>query len=515
MKVSDFDFDLPGELIAQAPLPQRDQSRMLVVGGNGGLQDKHISDFVDFLRPDDVVVFNDSRVVPCRFDAEGMEFTLHTKMENGWLALAKKFNKLRIGKKLKLADGTEIEILDNRDDGVLIKFHAENVFEVLERVGKIPLPPYIRRPADETDRARYQTVYANEPGSMAAPTAGLHFTEDLIKEIKKRAKVVNITLHVGAGTWMPVKTEDTKDHKMHLEFGTITPEQAEIINGAGRVVAVGTTTLRLLESAARPISPSPGSTVSPSLRGSGGFAAEGELPKHFHRKLSTACAQSFAKTLRKTMTEYECLLWKNLKKSPNGFSFRKQHPIGNYIVDFINLEHKLIIELDGEGHLENKQIRHDAARDKFLTDSGYGIIRFWNSQIYKNMQNVLDVIYLYLTHGEVPELRDFYPKEIIDASSPVSSPSVASQPLPLKKGETTPRIAAFDGATDIFITPGYKFNTVDVLLTNFHLPKSTLFMLVCAFAGTDEMKKAYAHAMLAKYRFFSYGDCCLLFKQEN
>lgn len=325
MRTIEFDFDLPEDLIAQSPLSARDASRMMAVH-NSEFQDHHISDFISYLRSGDVVVFNNSKVIPCRFDAGEYEFTLHTQTKNGWWAFAKKFNKLNIGDTLKLLNGTQIEIIDKNDDsGVLIKFDCDNIFDVLDRVGKIPLPPYIRRPDDAIDRARYQTVYADPLGSMAAPTAGLHFTPELLKKIENAgAKILNITLHVGAGTWMPVKSDDTRDHKIHSEYGVITPEQSAAIKGAKRVIAVGTTSLRLLEA------------------------------------------------------------------------------------------------------------------------SG---------------------------------------------------------------GDT------FNGATDIFITPGYEFKVVDVLLTNFHLPKSTLFMLVCAFAGTDEMKRAYARAILEKYRFFSYGDCCLLFRK--
>ena len=199
----------------------------------------------------------------------------------------------------------------------------------------MPLPPYMKREEEVEDRDRYQTVYADPLGSMAAPTAGLHFTDELMAEIEKRgAKIVKITLHVGAGTWMPVKTENLNEHKMHSEWCCITPEQADIINNATRVIAVGTTSMRTLESA-----------------------------------------------------------------------------------------HKLV-------------------------------------------------------------------------------------------GDETKRVLPICQTTDIFITPGYKFGAVDVLLTNFHLPKSTLFMLVSAFAGLDEMKNAYRHAVLEKYRFFSYGDCCLLFRKD-
>jgi S-adenosylmethionine:tRNA ribosyltransferase-isomerase len=335
-------------------------SRHSSTGGELGaaeLSDKHIRDFTSYIRPGDVVVFNNSKVIPARFNATAMdgkiyELTLHTRFPSGggvpagrgdlanceienektWWAFAKKFGKLEIGEILILDDGTQIQVMDKNDDsGVLIQFMTDNVFDVLHRVGKMPLPPYMKREEELEDKERYQTIYADQLGSMAAPTAGLHFTQELIAAVERAgARVVNITLHVGAGTWAPIKTDDTADHKMHSEWGEITPEQADIINSAERVIAVGTTSLRLLESAAQ------GGTLKP-----------------------------------------------------------------------------------------------------------------------------------------------------------------------------------FCGTTDIFITPGYKFNVVDVLLTNFHLPKSTLFMLVSAFAGLDTMKAAYAHAVLKKYRFFSYGDCCLLFKQEN
>ncbi|MDR1027014.1 MAG: tRNA preQ1(34) S-adenosylmethionine ribosyltransferase-isomerase QueA [Rickettsiales bacterium] len=326
MLVSDFDFELPTDLIAQSPPERRDAARMLVVQ-NGGMRDEGVADFVKYLRPGDVVVFNNSKVVPARFEAGGHEFTLHTKTKSGWWALCKKFKRIKIGSRFTLADGTEISIHGKNDDsGLLVQFECEDPFAVLDKVGKLPLPPYVRRPQNDEDRERYQTIYARHIGSLAAPTAGLHFTPELLGAIEEAgAKIVNITLHVGAGTWMPVKTEDTDKHKMHSERGFITPAQAKIIAGAKRVIAVGTTSLRLLE------------------------ASEGR---------------------------------------------------------------------------------------------------------------------------------------------------------------------AFEDTTSIFITPGYKFKVVDVLLTNFHLPRSTLFMLVCAFAGTDEMKAAYAHAVAEKYRFFSYGDCCLLFGKE-
>lgn len=336
--LSDFDFELPPELIASRPLEQRDASRMLVVGDDS-IADKHIRDFLDYLRPGDVVVFNNSRVIPARFMADGKyEITLHTAVDDGcWWGLCKRFTKLSPGQRLTLDDGTFIEIIDqDPDSGLKIKFLCDDVFAVLDRVGKMPLPPYMKRDADVFDRERYQTVYSSPLGSMAAPTAGLHFTPELLEQIRAHgAQIVNITLHVGAGTWMPVKTENLNQHKMHSEWGCITESQAEIINSAKRVIAVGTTSLRLLESAA------------------------------IHNR---------------DCTKYS-------------------------------------------------------------------------------------------------------------------------------------RVAPFCQNTDIFITPGYKFGAVDVLLTNFHLPKSTLFMLVSAFAGLPEMQSAYSHAVAEKYRFFSYGDCCLLFRK--
>lgn len=339
LTLSDFDFELPTELIASRPLDARDASRMLVVNDTG-VTDKHIRDFLDYLRPGDVVVFNNSRVIPARFMADGKhEITLHTATDDGcWWGLCRKFTKIGVGETMSLDDGTQIKICDiDSDSGLKIKFMTDDVFATLDRVGKMPLPPYMKRDAEISDRERYQTVYADPIGSMAAPTAGLHFTPELLDEIRARgAKIVNITLHVGAGTWMPVKTENLSEHKMHSEWGCITDAQAEVINNATRVIAVGTTSLRLLESAAM----------------------------------------------------------------------------------------------------------HNSTPEKYR------------------------------------------------------------------------RVAPFNQTTDIFITPGYKFRAVDVLLTNFHLPKSTLFMLVSAFAGLPEMQSAYSHAIAEKYRFFSYGDCCLLFKNE-
>ena len=326
------------EWLSNHPVVSRHPSN----GGELGvvLRDAHIRDFLDYLRPGDVVVFNNSRVIPARFMADEHEITLHTSVnDHDWWGLCKKFNKINIGDTLTMDDGTKIRVLDKDDEsGLLLHFDCDNVFDVLNNVGKMPLPPYMKRDEEVADRERYQTVYAEPLGSMAAPTAGLHFTPELMSEIEARgAKIVKITLHVGAGTWMPVKTENLAEHKMHSEWCCITPEQADIINNATRVIAVGTTSMRTLESAA---------------------------------------------------------------------------------------------------------IR--------ARESGTGA-----------------------------------------------------------------RVVPICDNTNIFITPGYKFGAVDILLTNFHLPKSTLFMLVSAFAGLPEMKSAYKHAVAEKYRFFSYGDCCLLFKKGD
>lgn len=338
LTLSDFDFELPADLIASHPLAQRDASRMLVVGADGALSDKHIRDFLDFLRPGDVVVMNNSRVIPARFMADGKhEITLHTAVnDKTWWGLCKKYTKIKKDSVLTLDDGTNVRVVDNdSESGLLLEFLCDDVFAVLERVGKLPLPPYMKREMEDADRERYQTVYSKPLGSLAAPTAGLHFTDKLLDEIRARgANIVQVTLHVGAGTWMPVKTENLSEHKMHSEWCCITAAQADIINNAKRVIAVGTTSMRTLESAAQ-------------------YALPG-------KRVSSICSE-----------------------------------------------------------------------------------------------------------------------------------------------------------TSIFITPGYKFRAVDVLLTNFHLPKSTLFMLVSAFSGLPEMRAAYKHAVDEKYRFFSYGDCCLLFKKEN
>lgn len=347
MRVELFDFDLPSDRIALRPAEPRDAARLLVVNPLVGLQDRIVHDLPDLLRPGDALVFNDTRVIPAQLtghrlrDGGGVSLsaTLHKRLApDVWLAFVRGARKLRAGDSVDFG-GLMSVVEDKSDDGVSFRFalSGDALDVAIAQVGRVPLPPYIasRRPEDDRDRADYQTVYAREEGSVAAPTAGLHFTPDLLARLKVRGIELHfLTLHVGAGTFLPVKVEDTRDHRMHAEYGLVTAQTAAALNAVrargGRVVAVGTTSLRLLESAARS-----GSIES--------FAAE----------------------------------------------------------------------------------------------------------------------------------------------------------------------------TDIFITPGFQFRAVDVLMTNFHLPRSTLFMLVSAFAGLETMKAAYAHAIQSGYRFYSYGDGSLLFRSAS
>ena len=341
MRTDDFDFDLPRELIAQHPIEPRDAARLLVVGD--GLEDRSMRDLPDLLQPGDILVFNDTRVIPTRlFGRRGearIEVTLVKPMPDRaprWRAFARPARKLRPGDRIDFAADFAASVAEKGDGGeVTLDFEmSEGAFRAaLTRHGAMPLPPYIRRErgGDPRDRADYQTIFAAKDGAVAAPTAGLHFTDRLLEALERRGvRRAGVTLHVGAGTFLPVTADDPREHRMHAEVGEIGADAAEAINRArvagGRVVAVGSTALRLLETAA-----------------------------------------------------------------------------------------------DEDG-----------------------------------------------------------------------------------------TIRPFRGETDIFILPGTRFRAVDLMLTNFHLPRSTLFMLVCAFAGTARMRRAYTHAIHAGYRFFSYGDACLL-----
>lgn len=261
MLVTDFDYELPKELIAQHPMEPRDHSRLLVVDKTTGeLEHRHFYDLVDYLRPGDLLVFNDTRVIPARlhgFKDTGAHvevFLLTRKDANDWEVLVKPGKKLQVGAKIKFSEELSAEIIANTDfGGRIARFHYDGIFEeILDRLGETPLPPYITAPLE--DKERYQTVYSRERGSAAAPTAGLHFTKELLQKIKEKGcEEVFVTLHVGLGTFRPVSVETIEDHQMHSEFYSVSPEAAAAINKAKaegrRIIAVGTTSVRTLESA--------------------------------------------------------------------------------------------------------------------------------------------------------------------------------------------------------------------------------------------------------------------------
>ena len=355
MRVDDFDYHRPEELIALRPAVPRDAARLLVVapGAEPPFADRTMLDLPGLLRPGDALVFNDTKVIPAELrgvrERDGataqIAVTLIERLDgHRWQALARPAKRLKVGDRVVFGQGEKICLLgtlaatvegrgEEGEVTLAFDFSHASLDEAIARFGEMPLPPYIasRRPSDERDRSDYQTVFARDEGAVAAPTAGLHFTERLMKAIAEKGVSEHfVTLHIGPGTFLPVRAADTSQHVMHPERGSVTAATAEALNAVkargGRVVAVGTTSLRLLESAA-----------------------------------------------------------------------------------------------DKEG-----------------------------------------------------------------------------------------RLAPFFGATNLFITPGYRFRFVDRLLTNFHLPRSTLFMLVASFSGLDLMKRAYDHAVAQRYRFYSYGDACLL-----
>lgn len=360
MRVDLFDFDLPEDRIALRPVHPRDAARLLVVqpGAAPVLEDAWVRDLPDLLRRGDVLVFNDTRVIHARLhgrrvretSAADIEVTLHLRVDGAtWRAFARPAKRLKVGDRISFGHegrvcllGTLAATVAGKGEGgevtLAFDFHGPVLDEAIAALGEMPLPPYIaaKRAPDDADEQDYQTVFARAEGAVAAPTAGLHFTDGLLRRLEAAGiGSAFATLHVGAGTFLPVKAEDTRDHRMHAEWGSLDRETAERLNAAraagGRIVAVGTTALRLLESAA---------------------ADDGVL-----------------------------------------------HP--------------------------------------------------------------------------------------------------------------------FAGETAIFITPGYRFKAVDLLVTNFHLPRSTLFMLVCAFSGAAAMRAAYEHAVGADYRFYSYGDACLLYPDRE
>ena len=357
MKVDLFDFDLPEDRIALHPVTPRDSAKMLVVGEEGSLSDRVVTDLEAILRVGDMLVVNDTRVIPAELRgtrhrgefSASVSFNLHKRVDgNTWLAFARPAKRLKSGDRVVFGATSEVCMLDElaatvkavEDGQVTLGFDLSDAVldEAIKARGAMPLPPYIgaKRDIEERDKTDYQTVYAEHDGAVAAPTAGLHFTPELLERLESKGiGIEHVTLHVGAGTFLPMKADDTEDHQMHAEWGVVSPETVERIKAAkatgGRIVAVGTTSLRLLESAAR------------------------------------------------------------------------------------------------------------------------------------------------------------------------------------KSGTLEP----FADETDIFITPGFGFRVVDVLMTNFHLPRSTLFMLVSAFSGLETMHKAYKHAIDQNYRFYSYGDSSLLFRADR
>ena len=261
MLVTDFDYELPQELIAQHPMEPRDHSRLLVVDKHTGeIQHKHFYDLVDYLRPGDVLVFNDTRVIPARLHgtkdtgAHVEVFLLTRRDATDWEVLVRPGKKLQVGARINFSDELSCEVIEHTDfGGRVVRFKYEGIFEeILDRLGETPLPPYITAPLE--DKERYQTVYNRERGSAAAPTAGLHFTKELLAKIKELGcEEVFVTLHVGLGTFRPVSEVNIEDHKMHKEFYTVSQEAADAINKAKaegrRIIAVGTTAVRTLESA--------------------------------------------------------------------------------------------------------------------------------------------------------------------------------------------------------------------------------------------------------------------------
>ncbi len=343
MRLSDFDYNLPPELIAQEPAVRRDASRLMTLErASGRLGETEFSRIADCFRPGDLLVLNDTRVIPARLlgrkDTGGRVelFLVRRQPVDGecWRCLIRASKPPRPGSLILLPEGLTAEVLGREDDLWTVSFTpTEGFAERLDRAGEMPLPPYIRRPAGRDDRERYQTVFSREAGAVAAPTAGLHFTPGLLEEVRSRGvEILPVTLHVGLGTFLPVRVENLDEHRMHREWYRIPPETAAAVNarkreGSGRVIALGTTTARTLEHAAAP-------------------------------------------------------------------------------------------------------------------------------------------------DGTVP---------------------------------------AGVGEADIFIRPGYLFRTVDALITNFHLPQSTLLMLVAAFAGREQILHAYDEAVRRRFRFFSYGDAMMIF----
>jgi S-adenosylmethionine:tRNA ribosyltransferase-isomerase len=339
MQLSDFNYDLPNDLIARYPLPIRSASRLLCLGGNGSMEHQHFTKLPDLLNEKDLLIFNNTRVLPARLFATKVTggrveiFIERVLSDKQALAMIRASKAPKPGSKLKLLNGGGVEVLSREGEFYLLQFVGQQtLFEILEKLGDTPLPHYLGRSPDEQDKERYQTVYAKEKGAVAAPTAGLHFDLPLLERLSKQGvEFAYLTLHVAAGTFQPVRVADIRQHRMHKEYIHVSEQVCQQVQAAkargGRIIAVGTTSVRSLETAAQ------------------------------------------------------------------------------------------------SGHIQ-----------------------------------------------------------------------------------------PYQGDTDIFIYPGFKFNCVDAIITNFHLPESTLLMLICAFAGYETVMNAYNTAIAEHYRFYSYGDAMVLFK---
>lgn len=351
MQVADFHFDLPEHLIAKSPKSERSSSRLMAVDGNSGdINDKTFADIIELVEPGDLMIFNNTRVIPARLFGQKttggkVEILVERILsENSVLAHVRANKSPKPGTEIQFEGGLQAVMVARQDDLFELEFTTENgVLAALEQYGHMPLPPYIDRPDTDDDKERYQTVYNEKPGAVAAPTAGLHFTDELIKQLKdKGVNVEFVTLHVGAGTFQSIRVDDVKDHKMHSEYAEVPANVVAAIQETkakgNRVIAVGTTSVRSLESAA----------------------------------------------------------WKSAMES-----------------------------------------------------------------------------------GQYSQLKEF------------------------------------TGETDIFIYPGFEFKLVDAMVTNFHLPESTLIMLVSAFSGQQHIHQAYTHAVAQEYRFFSYGDAMFLTRKNG
>ena len=442
MRRSDFYFDLPPELIAQRPTEQRSASRLLRLDGAGGaLRDLNFRDLPALLTPKDLLVFNDTRVVPARIhgvkDSGGrIEILLERALDvTTALVHARASKGLKPGARVFLPGEAVATMVSREGDLFRLQFSCD-VLPYFEAHGSMPLPPYVGRAPESADRERYQTVYAREPGAVAAPTAGLHFDAQTFAELDARGvRHAFVTLHVGAGTFQPVRVDDVAEHVMHEEYLVVPESTADAVNATraagGRVVAVGTTVVRSLETAA-----AAAANANANASASAGVAEPGVLSQKLGGR-----EQGLRSPMQRLSNASELLTPDTRLKS------------GKVGVDNLT---------SGGARLDGPASR---PRGNGLAASGIG-----------------------LDSGPRPD--EMVPSDVVTGG--------------------TAMLAPYRGATRLFITPGYEFRVVDAMVTNFHLPESTLLMLCAAFVGREALFHAYAHAIAAGYRFFSYGDAMFL-----